>query len=516
VKLAVDWEPHELSLVLVPADAGAAVRRDQVDFNECEVGEFAPAETRNMPQTDTKPTTQTIGRTEPQATAAPAEAAAPATREAEVSARETGAEHERKRVSQILALTRKARLGNDFAQRMVEENHPIERVRELVIDQMAASEPKDQARHVEVTREEGDGQAEAIKLALLNRYDPGKYKIAEDSQAREFRGMTLLELGKESLALRGVSWKGRSKSEVAGLCLRAIANSTSDFPNVLANVAHKVLRDQYQEQPQTFRPFCRVMPLPDFKPMNLTQLGATTTLTKVTEAGEFTYGQTSDAKEVMTLLTYGKIVSITRQVIINDDLQAFTRLPALMAAAAARLESDLVYAIFTGNPLMGDGVALFAAGHNNVGTKALNPASGSNVAGLDALYQLIRLQKGLNGEYLNLTPRMVLVPPQLATAARQLLQQTTNPVTDLTTNPFKGDLVPIVEARLSGTAATWYMIANPGEIDIINIGYLDGEMGPSIETRIGFEIDGVELKIREDFTAKAVDWRGLARSDGST
>ena len=38
--------------------------------------------------------------------------------------------------------------------------------------------------------------------------------------------------------------------------------------------------------------------------------------------------------------------------------------------------------------------------------------------------------------------------------------------------------------------------------------------GVYIETRMGFDVDGVEIKARLDFGAKAIDWRGLFKNAG--
>uniref|UniRef100_UPI0010AA5769 phage major capsid protein n=1 Tax=Paracoccus aeridis TaxID=1966466 RepID=UPI0010AA5769 len=42
--------------------------------------------------------------------------------------------------------------------------------------------------------------------------------------------------------------------------------------------------------------------------------------------------------------------------------------------------------------------------------------------------------------------------------------------------------------------------------------YLEGQQGAYIETRNGFDVDGVEIKCRLDFGAKAIDWRGLYKN----
>jgi hypothetical protein len=62
---------------------------------------------------------------------------------------------------------------------------------------------------------------------------------------------------------------------------------------------------------------------------------------------------------------------------------------------------------------------------------------------------------------------------------------------------------------------SWYLAATPDQVDIIEYGYLDGEDGPVVETRNGFDVDGMEIKCREDFAAKVIDYRGLYKNAGA-
>ena len=219
------------------------------------------------------------------------------------------------------------------------------------------------ARIVGATDEEKRGTA--IENALLHRFDPTKNELSE--HGREYRGMGLLEMGRDMLEAHGVRTRGMSKHEAASAMLAMRVgqpsdfsvrsggmHTTADFPNVLANVANKTLRAGYQAAPQTFRPLVRVVTLPDFKLVSRVQLGEAPKLEKVNEHGEFKRGTMGDAAEKYALSTYGKVIGITRQVLINDDLDAFTRIPRSFGVAAANLESDLVWAQITQNPTMGE------------------------------------------------------------------------------------------------------------------------------------------------------------------
>jgi hypothetical protein len=74
-------------------------------------------------------------------------------------------------------------------------------------------------------------------------------------------------------------------------------------------------------------------------------------------------------------------------------------------------------------------------------------------------------------------------------------------------------LMPVVEPRLTGNA--WYLAADHNQVDTIEYCYLEGNQGVYIETREGFNIDGIEIKARHDFAAKAIDYRGLYKNAGA-
>lgn len=381
-----------------------------------------------------------------------------------------------------------------------------------------------QPRRTEDTR-----RAEAIEAALLHRADPAANPL--DANAREFRAMTLIELAKTCLETYGVSTRGLSKSDVAELAL-APGNvrmgglmSTSDFPILLANVANKTLRQGYEAAPQTFRPLVREVSVPDFKTVTRGQIGEAPQLDRIGEHGEYRRGTMGEGSETYAIATYGKIVAITRQVIINDDLGAFTRIPRAFGVSAANLESDLVWAQILMNPVMGDGIALFHASHNNLGT-----AAGITADSIAAGFEAMRLQKGLDGKTpLNLRPSYLITSIAASMKAAQLLAPLQAAQTSNAVPQYLRTVAPVAEPRLdggftdpaTGTAIAgnrfkWYLGADPNQIDTVELAYLEGNRGVYTETRNGFNIDGVEVKVRLDAGAKVIDWRAFYQNPATT
>lgn len=520
---AVDWEPYEISLVPIGADAGAGIRSTPHEF-PCEVINLPTPkkENRTMSNNETQPNENPAN---PEAPAAnpPADApAAPATPAPETApgteeARAEGMRLERTRVSEVNKIVRAAKLPETFAQKLVNDGTAIPQARKLVLDELArtSGEGGEIRSQVSIVRDEMDGVRAMAENALLHRHDPNTYKL--DSGAREYRGMTLMEMGREVLKRRGIDTRGLSKSEMAGVMLgmetRGGFHSTSDFANIVLNVANKTLRASYEAAPQTFKPFSRQVTAPDFKTIARVQLGDAPSLDKVNESGEFKRGTISDGKEQYQLATYGKVVAINRQTIINDDLAAFTRLPEMFGRAAADLQSDTVWGIITANAAMGDGTALFHANHGNLdgSSTAITVASlGNGRAGM-------RKQKGLNGRFINVMAKYLLVPASLETIAEQYVTQTNIIYTKSSDyNPFANKLQVIAEPRLDAASLlSWYLAADPSQIDTIEYCFLEGQEGVYLESRLGFDVDGLELKARLDFAAKAIDWRGMWKNAGA-
>jgi hypothetical protein len=425
---------------------------------------------------------------------------------------------ERHRAADISGLCQRHALGGELAADMIARGISIDEARAEVLDKLADVDALAARRSepIAATARAGADTAyrDAVGEALLHRFMPGVHALPE--RAREFRGLSLIEMAKDALERRGARTRGMSKMEVASeaLGLRAGVgyHSTSDFPAILANVANKTLRAAYDSTPRTFTAWARRATIVDFKPVQRTQLGGAPDLQRVLESGEFSYGTIGEGKEVYALATYGRIVAITRQTLINDDLDAFTRISAAFGAAAADLESDIVYSILTANAAMGDGVALFHATHANLGTAAV-----IGETALSEAYRMFGQQKGIEDRLISILPRYIIVPPgKRSLEARKQITATT-PANTADVNTFAGRLEVIEEPRLIPGAGQdpWYLAADPARIDTVEYAYLEGQQGVYTETRMGFEVDGLEIKARHDFASKAIDWRGLYKNAGA-
>ena len=389
----------------------------------------------------------------------------------------------------------------------------VDEFRRLILDQVAAK--SDETRtfgHVSVPlggRDEHITRRDAVANALLHRYSPTLFQL-EDA-ARQYRGMTLLELARESLGNAGVNTRGLSRDEVATRAL----HSTSDFPEILSAVTNKTLRQAYDAYPRTFMLFCRQVLATDFKAMHRVQLGEAPQLLEVGESGEFKRGTLGESKESYKVKTYGRVVAITRQTLINDDLDAFTRIPAMYGNSIAQLESDVVWGIITANPAMADGNALFHTTHKNLAGTGAALA----VDAVGAARAAMAKQTGLDKKtVLNVRPAFLIVPASLELKAEQLVAQNLVPAADRQTwcrNRSARSRRSASPGSMPPASTAWYLAASPNQIDTIEYAYLEGQQGAYIETRNGFDVDGVEIKCRLDFGAKAIDWRGLYKNPGA-
>lgn len=347
----------------------------------------------------------------------------------------------------------------------------------------------------------GNLVGDSVKNSILAR---AGLESAESGNA--FAGYTLGELARASLAERGVSVSGMDRKTIVGL---AFTHSTSDFGSLLQDVAHKAMLKGHEEAGEVFTQFTSKGSLSDFRPSHRVDLSVFPSLDKVEEGAEYKYGTVGDRGEQILLATYGKLFSITRQAIINDDLSALTRIPRLMGRAAIRTVGDLVFAVLTGNPKMSDGKALFHADHKNIAT-----AADLSIASISAAMTQMRTQK--DGEaVLNIMPRHLLTSVANEATAIALMAAEYDPaLADAKVpNPVRNRLGVISDARLDSAAAAGasFMLADGGITDTIEVAYLDGNDKPYLEQEHGFTVDGAAFKVRIDAGVAPLSWRTMVK-----
>lgn len=504
---ATDWEPQLVSLVAAGQDTHAVMRGDQTIQGEPPMTDDVKA--GGDPVTDDQ-----------QQTEAPAPAAAPATEpaEQEVQRSATDERHE-------LAVRRaaaQAQLPEDVIQRVMAETRgqdPLSITTAVVREYRIALERKapvtaGHSARIEVTRDNGDSLVRAYHSELERR---AGITNAPTEEGKAAYGLTALEMCRGYLQSRGVNTLGMSKNEV----VQRAFHSTSDFPNLFANVANKTLLAAYAEEPQTWRPLARQRNLPDFKQVTDLQIAGQIVPEKILEGGEYKSGTLTEGKATWNLATYGKRIAVTRQAIINDDLDSLSRVPELLGRGCRLLESNMVWDLLTtgasGATVSLDGKALFHADHTNT---ISGGSSVIGIAGMDLAKTKLRKQVDLAGNRLNLAPAYLVVPVELETTALQFLYPTGYAPTSLTgssgPNPFAAGVQLIVEPRLSDdSTAYWYLCSSPNRVEMITFGYLAGEAGPTITTTEKRDPDGVELLVRMDFGCTLSDYRGFVRSAGA-
>lgn len=520
---AVDWEPAEISFVPVPFDVGAQARAaEQETTTPCIFVQRGVAAKKG----DTMTPEEIEAQRKADEARVQREAEQQRTADAAATAaREEGARAERQRQADIRTAIRALPEADRAAveKELIDSNATADQARAKVLDKLAATQPDIRGTHrVETVEDEADKFRSGASAWLIQRSGVAN-KIGDagkNLQPGEFRGLRLLDLARMSLERAGVNVRGLNPMEVVGraFTFRSGMNTTSDFPVLLENVMHKLLLGAYAVTPDTWRRFCATGSVSDFRAHNRYMMGSFGALDSKTEAGEFKHKSIPDgAKEAVTIGTKGNIIAVSRETIVNDDMNALAQL-AFMLGRAAKLsiEKD-VYAFLALNSGMGgllnDGKAVFHTDHKNIGTGAA-----LSVASIDADRVLMGAQTDITGnEILDIRPEILLLSSGLGGSARVINGAQYDPDTPnklQRPNAVVGLYSDIVDtARLSGTRR--YSFANPSVAPVLEVDFLDGMQEPVIETKDGWNVDGTEMKVRIDYGVTGVGYVGAVVNAGA-
>ena len=351
-----------------------------------------------------------------------------------------------------------------------------------------------------------DAMAEAIAVRGMPGY------VARSPRHAEFLGLCPMQMAMELDRLNGLEARSRDPLVIAERAL----TSTSDFPALLAAAANKMLLAGYQPAQTTYQQVFRRRDFKDFRPHRYLRAGDFPSLVALPEGGQMQVGTLSESQETALLSTFARRVRVTRQMLVNDDLGAFTDFASMIGRRIADFENATAYALL--NTANGDGPTL-ATGNapvfSTAAARSNKAATGSalDLTSLAAGRASIMRQRSADGMPIAIGDRMrLLVGPNLELTARQL----TVPVeaTQVTqANVFAGMIEPIVDPSMA--ANRWYLFADPAAAPLFIYGYLDGASGPQVTTGPIQGVDGVEISVIFDFGVGAIDWRGGWFNPGS-
>lgn len=557
-RTATRWVPHEVSLVPVGADPGAGIGRSEPapqgngaargEYAEAADGTFSlvrdlsgaresdPSKRVDGAGTELGGANAAAQRQENQMPPELAEIEAKKRAEEQEAQRKLEAERKAKESADAAAAAERQRvldiqgaarsLGMDVedegVRKLIDDGVDADKAARSLIGQAANKQPKIQGAHsgrVAVGEEQYGRMLAGAENALSARM--GCTGIKEDEPGvRELRHLSMLDMARELLVEKG----NLSRSEARGLTreglLKRALHGTSDFPKITENSARKRLNQAFATEPRTFLKCVNTTTTPDFKTVSTVKMGGITALEEVGEHGEFKMATIGEKAETFVLASWGKIIGLTTELIINDDLRSFDGLARKMGRAASLLENQLHWALRTGNKVMSDGNGIYHSAHGNIGTKALS------VAGLAEGFQNLLKQRdippkaGALGDLLRLKPYALYVPPELMLTALQLTADIT-PGTTTAANPLRGKLEVIEvepllsEAGVTNGTTTWFLDAAPSQHPHFELCYLEGESGPVIDSQEGFDVDGMKFRVRHRVALAATEWTGTFRSDGT-
>lgn len=417
-------------------------------------------------------------------------------------------EAERQRVTDITDLFRN--FDEDPAD-FIKEGKTLEQARQYILEkQMQTRKPGASGIQVGQSGEEKFRAAAVDGLAM--RVGMAPERPAEG--ARDFRGMSLRELAKETLNIEGHERAYRYSDDEM---LRQYLNSSSLFAGIMDLTARQVFEKAYTDAETTYQEWVKTGTLKDFRPTKTYQVGTVGELLPVSENGELKHDSPNAAEgPVRQLLTYGRQFTMTREAFINDDVDFISTIPALYAQSARLGINKLVYQLLASNPAIWDGKTLFHTDHKNI-TNGSMPS----VDALSKMRRLMRKQTAPGGEVkLNLQPRHLIVPTSLETKAGQLIGSSIDPSAAISgvTNPFFNKFTIISDAELDDLSPTgekeWYLTADKLRSPI-QVDFLNGIDMPTISMQqtpagtLGFVWD-----VYMDYGVSLVDYRTVVKNPG--
>ncbi|MBD9445766.1 MULTISPECIES: hypothetical protein [unclassified Rhizobium] len=411
------------------------------------------------------------------------------------------------RAADIYDIGTRAGMTNEAIQAALRNGTAVDAFRAQAFDHMTAQSARTPTSGVHVVRDEADARRAGLTTAMAFRLGGIDQPTGDQaSQARGFMdNFDVVEFAAAAMGYRGMLRTVREREEM----LERAFHATSDFPAIFSSAINTVLERRYALAQPSYRRISRRRDFVDFRPHYAVSVGEFPMLEKMTESGEIKFGTFGEGKETIAVLPYAKGIRVSRQMMVNDRLNAIGELLGGYGRTVARFEEVTFYAMMlSANTVLSDNKVVFHAGHANLAAAG----SAITVASIGVGKAAMRKQKNLDGATMNVQPSILLVSPDKETEALQYLSPI-NANDSIKVNPHVGTLDPVVSAELAGNA--WYLFADPDEAAVYQWGLLDGYGAPRIRFDEPFGTQGQAMTVEHDFGVGAVGFQGGYKDPGN-
>lgn len=294
--------------------------------------------------------------------------------------------------------------------------------------------------------------------------------------------------------------------------------------NILSNVANKTILEAFNHVEDSWRQIATIGTVNDFKQHTRVRLTGDMVYEELSETGEIRHGKLADETRTISAKTYAKMLALTRNDIINDDLGALAGAQVKLGRGAALKLNSVFWTKFQAE-LTELGAAVFSSGNANLVTGTTYALTANDpIASLAKAEQTFLDQTDPDGDPLGIMPQTLLVPTALWAKARALMQST-----EITTgggnakdkvptvNIYAGRYTPVVSSYLKDSATAWYLIANPADMPLIEVAFLDGKQAPTVESAdVDFNKLGIQMRGYHDFGVAFMEPKAAVKVTGAS
>ena len=411
----------------------------------------------------------------------------------------------------VMSIGRRAGMDVVAVEKAIRSNISVELFRTLAFDHMADAASRNEVQpnrqNIQIRQDEQETRRNALTEAMSYRLGVPIPEAGPSDAAREFMELRAIS----SFAATAIGYTGRVDSTRAmdDLYERA-GHTTSDFPIIFEGSVNRILEQRYALAVPTYRRIARRADFRDFRPHTTVKLGDFPLLKKVAEDGEIKYGTFAEGKEITEAFAYARALSITRTMLINDDLGAIGVLLGSYGETIALFEEIAFYASAL-NGKLADNKPVFHAGHNNLA----GAGSGITLSSVSDGRKSMSKQKSTDDNpLLSNAAHILLCGPDTITDAEMLLT-TITPATVSNVNIFSGRLEAVESLQIEG--GEWYLMpdAASGQATNYRWGMLQGYEAPRVRMDEPFGRQGMAMSVEHDFGVGATDSRHGYKNPGA-